>query len=350
MNIGIGTSVTIGVDGLGLVSYLDSTDRGDLKVAHCSNVACTEATITSLDVDNLARMYSSITLGADGLGLIGYFARTSNDDGLKIAHCSNVTCSDATHATLDSGNTGHYVAATTGADGLGIFTYKRAAGGLKFAHCSNAGCTESTISTVESNRGEYSSVTIGADGLGLISYPSGYVPGVVEHDLMVAHCSNASCTEVTKTILDQEGRIEGETSVAIGADGLGLISYHMKEYGLKVAHCSNVQCTAATITTLDTGLEWLGTYSSLTIGSDGLGLISYRDGFNQHLKVAHCSNTSCTEATINSPDQSGSVAGHISVTIGYDGMPLIGYYDNGDYSDGRGDLKILHCGNYLCSD
>jgi len=284
------------------------------------------------------------------LGLIGYFALTSNDWGLKIAHCSNVTCSDETLVTLDSGNTGHYVAATTGADGLGLFTYKRAAGGLKVAHCSNAACTESTISTVDSDAGGHSSVTIGADGLGLISYPRGYVTDVIHHDLMVAHCSNVSCTEVTKTVLDLEERIQDHTSVKIGADGLGLISYRSVEGGLKVAHCSNVQCTAATITTLDTGLEWLGTYSSLTIGSDGLGLISYRDGFNQHLKVAHCSNTSCTEATINSPDQSGSVAGHISVTIGYDGMPLISYYDNGDYSDGQGDLKVLHCGDYLCSD
>jgi hypothetical protein len=88
----------------------------------------------------------------------------------------------------------------------------------------------------------------------------------------------------------------------------------------------------------------------LTIGSDGLGVISYRDGFNQHLKVAHCSNISCTEATLNNPDQSGSVGGHTSVTIGDDGMPLIGYYDYADYGDGRGDLKVLHCGNLLCSD
>jgi len=289
---------------------------------------------------------SSITLGADGLGLIGY----SNDDGLKIAHCSNVTCSDATHATSDSGNTGHYIAATTGSDGLGLFTYKRASGGLTVAHCSNATCTESTNSTLSSNAGSNSSVSIGVDGLGLISYLGGPIGSSSNHDLLVAHCSNISCTESTTTILDLEGVIKGQTSMAVGADGLGLIGYHSKEEGLKVAHCSNVQCTAATITTLDTGLEWLGTYSSLTIGSDGLGLISYRDGFNQHLKVAHCSNTSCTEATINSPDQSGSVAGHISATIGDDGMPLISYYDNGDYSDGQGDLKILHCANYSCAD
>ena len=350
MNVGIGTSVTTGVDGLGLVSYLDSTG-GDLKVAHCSNVACTEATITSLDVDNPASMYSSITLGADGLGLIGYYS----NDGLKVAHCSNVACTEATITVLDSGNAGHYVSATTGTDGFGLFIYQKSSA-LKVGHCSNAACTQATISTLDTEGSSYaSSVAIGADGLGLISYPRGYVTDVIHHDLMVAHCSNVACTETTKTAVDLEGRIEAQTSVEIGADGLGLISYYSvcpngvcsTENGLKVAHCSDIMCTDAVTSTLDSGVEWLGTASSLTIGSDGLGIISYRDGFNQHLKVAHCSNTSCTEATINSPDQSGSVGGHTSVTIGDDGMPLISYYD---YDAGLGYLKVLHCANYSCAD
>jgi hypothetical protein len=42
------TSVTIGADGLGLISYYDVTN-GDLKVAHCSDAACSSAIITTLD-------------------------------------------------------------------------------------------------------------------------------------------------------------------------------------------------------------------------------------------------------------------------------------------------------------
>lgn len=41
-NIGIGgtfTSITMGADGLGLISYLDETN-GDLKVLHCENTFC----------------------------------------------------------------------------------------------------------------------------------------------------------------------------------------------------------------------------------------------------------------------------------------------------------------------
>ena len=48
-NVGESTSITIGADGLGLISYYDGSN-GDLKVAHCANTACTSTTtITSLD-------------------------------------------------------------------------------------------------------------------------------------------------------------------------------------------------------------------------------------------------------------------------------------------------------------
>ena len=38
-NVGNDTSVTVGADGLGLISYYDSTN-GDLKVAHCADTFC----------------------------------------------------------------------------------------------------------------------------------------------------------------------------------------------------------------------------------------------------------------------------------------------------------------------
>jgi len=38
----------------------------------------------------------------------------------------------------------------------------------------------------------------------------------------------------------------------------------------------------------------VGQYTSVTIGVDGLGLISYYDVTNQDLKVAHCASALCT--------------------------------------------------------
>ena len=48
-----------------------------------------------------------------------------------------------------------------------------------------------------------------------------------------------------------------------------------------------------TITALDeTG--GVGYSTSITIGADELGLISYRDATNDDLKIAHCENTFCS--------------------------------------------------------
>jgi hypothetical protein len=293
-DVGRYTSSTIGADGLGLISYYDNTND-DLKVAHCNNVACTAATASTIDsaaVHDLGSS-SSLTIGADGLGLISY---TDNDQvtgmgDLKIAHCTNIACTSATKSTLDSaGAVGYNTSVALGADGLGLISYQDFTNqNLKVAHCNNVACTAATASTIDSagNVGfNTTSVTIGADGLGLISYGGDPAFG----ELKVAHCIDPVCTSADVRTL--ETSTELSNSVTIGADGLGLISYSSGILGgLTVAHCWNVACTNSTRSRLDIGN--VGIHSSATIGTDGLGLISYLDVTNGHLKVAHCSNTFC---------------------------------------------------------
>jgi hypothetical protein len=97
----------------------------------------------------------------------------------------------------------------------------------------------------------------------------------------------------TRTAVDSFQDVGQHTSITIGADGLGLVSYYDATYGdLKVAHCSNVDCSAATTATVDTAGD-VGPSTSITIGADGLGLIRYDDLTNSDLKVAHCSNLLC---------------------------------------------------------
>jgi hypothetical protein len=76
-------SVTIGVDGLGLISYNDFVD-GKLKVAHCDDAVCSSATGVGF-----VRSNTSVAVGADGLGLIAY---SDFAEGLKVAHCTNSLC------------------------------------------------------------------------------------------------------------------------------------------------------------------------------------------------------------------------------------------------------------------
>src|SRR5436309_1041351 len=114
-DVGSYASITIGVDALGLISYWDATSQA-LKVAHCSNVACTTATTAIIDSAAAVGYYTSITIGADGLSLIAYY--DASNDHLKVAHCSNVACTTATTATIDSApNVGWSTSVAIGTDG-----------------------------------------------------------------------------------------------------------------------------------------------------------------------------------------------------------------------------------------
>jgi len=355
------TSITIGADSLGLISYYDDTNQV-LKIAHCDDAACTSATTSTIDSTGWVGIDTSITIGADGLGLISYLDATNGD--LKVAHCDNPACTSATTSTVDSTapSVGWSSSITIGADGLGLISYHdNTNGDLKVAHCDNAACTSATTSTIDSDGlvGLDTSITIGADGLGLISYYDN-----TNYDLKVAHCDDTACTSATTSTLDSDGHVGTDTSITIGADGLGLISYffanstdsglrfcNSDDCALRVAHCENLACTSATTSTLDSWGE-VGLFTSITTGTDGLGLISYFDQTNSSLKIAHCDNAACTSATTSTVDSRMDVPGSVgldtSITIGADGLGLISYKDVPDtYRDAT--LKVAHCDNTLCS-
>ena len=292
-------SVTVGVDGLPLVSYASS---GDLKVVHCGNAACTSGnTITTVDSTDNVGYYTSVTVGTDGLPIISYYDNTNGD--LRVAHCGNALC--------NSGN---------------------------------------TITTVDGNLdpfpdvGNYTSVTVGKDGLPIISYYD-----ETNDDLKVAHCGNVDCTSSnTITTVDSANTVGWETSVTVGADGLPIISYfYWNNSDLKVAHCDNVTCSSSTITTVDGNVDpfpSVGQYTSVTVGTDGLPIISYYDNTNDDLKVARCGNAACSSGnTITVVDSTGDVGKYTSLTVGTDGLPVISYYD-----DTNDDLKVAHCSNRFC--
>ncbi len=284
--------------------------------------------------------YTSITIGADGLPIISYGSLLLQDE-LRVTHCNDVACTgnDETVSTVDAVpgvSVGRYSSITIGADGLPIISYfNQSAGTLKVAHCNDVACTgnNETITTVDNPAdfvGEHTSITIGADGLPIISHRN-----ISLGALRVTHCDDVACTgnNETNTNVDNPANSVGQyTSITIGADGLPIISYHNESVGtLKVAHCNDVACTGndETITTVNDP-NFVGRYSSITTGADGLPIISYLDATALALKVAHCNDVLCTgnDETITTVDDPAEFVGfHTSITIGADGLPIISYRD-----------------------
>jgi len=233
------------------------------------------------------------------------------------------------------------------ADGRAVISYSDgSAGTLKVLKCGDATCSAGNVATTVDDPvnsvGTYTSIAIGADGLPVVSYTD-----ITALALKVLKCGNAACTagNVATTVDDPANSVGEYTSIAVGADGLPVVSYRDATAGrLKVAKCGNAACSAGNTLTTVTGAP-TGEYTSIVMGSDGLPVISHR-GSGGSLAVTRCGNASCTTGNVTSvvDDPTGlSVGITTSIAIGVDGLPIVSHSE----STG-GTLRIVKCGNAGC--
>jgi hypothetical protein len=207
-----------------------------------------------------------------------------------------------------------------------------------------SGNVATSVDTGPANVGSDTSVAIGTDGLPVVSYVD-----VTNGDLKILHCGDAACTSGNETNVGDPGPVgaDTDTSIAIGSDGLPVVSYYDFDDGdLMILHCGDAACSSGnTATAVDTEW-WVGEFSSLAIGTDGFPVVSYRDGTNGDLKVIHCGNEACASGNVATPvDTSADPLGYdTSIAVGSDGFPVVSYYDGS-----ANDLKILRCGNAACT-
>lgn len=350
--VGEATSIAIGADGLPIIAYRDVTALA-LKVAKCANAACIGAsTVTTVDdpANDVGR-YPSIAIGADGLPVVSYYDNTA--ETLKVAHCANADCTGAATITTvhdPANDVGAYAAIAIGVDGLPVISYYDAtASTLQAAKCNDAACAgPATITTIDDPPvnavGLWTSIAIGVDGLPVISYRD-FSAGA----LKVAQCSNSACTgtATTTTVDDPDHIVGADSDIAIGADGNPVISYwDQTAAALRVAKCVDAACSSPAIVTLvDDRANSVGYYTSIAVGTDGMPVVSYLDGTAGALMVARCANPACTgAATITTVDNPPTSVGlFTSVAIGADGLPVVSYFDTS-----AGLLKVARCGSRNC--
>jgi hypothetical protein len=326
------SAITIGSDGLPIIGYKDNSTLDTLMIAHCEDLSCTSASINSVDTGDEIGNYPSIAMGADGLPVISHYDSTNGN--LMVTHCSNLDCSSTTTYVIDSAYN-LPSSLTIGTNGYPLISYTSPPEVLVVASCGDYACSSVVTTTVVSTGsfGSYSSIAIGADSLPVIAYNE--ISG-----LKVAHCGDLGCTTVISTTV-ATGSIY-ESSMVIGIDALPIISF--ADYSgndLRVAHCEDLVCSTATVTAVDTSN--IRRETSITIGSDGMPVISYHDEGTLNLKIAYCQDLACTSAVLKTLQSSGSVGRNSSITIGTDGYPVISYK-----SDPNGSLVVTHCANPFC--
>jgi hypothetical protein len=347
--VGTSSSIAIGTDGRGVISYQDTT-AGTLKVLKCGNLACSAGnTVSTVDNPvNSVGSFTSIAVPATGLPMISYYDGTAST--LKLLRCLDTACTTGVATTIDdppANNVGQYSSIAIPGDGRAVISYfDSTASALKVLKCGNANCDAGNVATTVDDPantvGGYSSLAIGADGLPVISYLDSTLVA-----LKVLKCGNAACTagNITTTVDDPANFVGEFGSLAIGADGLAVISYRDSTAGrVKVAKCGNAACSAGnTFTTIATSAT--GEYTSIEIGADGLPVIGHR-GTGVSLAVTRCGNAACSAGNVTSivDDPAGLTVGvSISVALGSDGLPLISH---GDGTGGT--LRVVKCGNAAC--
>lgn len=299
------TSVSIGPDDLPIVAYNSGTLLVAVKCDDEACAGGGE-TFTTVDFSDIGLgFYLSMVHGADGFPVMSYY--DDDADQLRVAKCNDIACAgeDETITIVDSATfSGSYTSIAIGNDDFPVISYHDLSGDLKVAKCNDPACAgeDETISVVDApegeNVGEHTSIAVGQDGFPVISYYN-----QTNGELTVAKCNDMACSGGDETISVVDGSVNTAglyTSIAIADDGLPVISYYAQtlftDGFLRIAKCNDPACTGGdeTITTADDPTNGVvGTHTSIAIGSDGLPVVSYADSLAGKLKVLHCGTPDC---------------------------------------------------------
>jgi hypothetical protein len=296
-------SFTIAPDGLATIAYYESVNTNLMWIARCSDVACSSVSTSQLP-GLFAGTENDITIAADGYALIAAWEPKLQQ--LWTVHCSDATCSAAASAQVDPPPAGGALITnpdptiTLGADGLGLIAYWYSpTNDLRIAHCSDVPCSAATFWTNATPQpdGLQPSITTGADALGLVAYVEYDYYEPAQFNLMTAHCSNENCTTGTTAKIHSLSSLvppppQAYPSVTIGAFGLGAISFYDFLNGnstIAIANCNNLACSSATISDWFFGLS----PSAITISPSGNPIVA-SDNIVGFLTSLSCSDWFCT--------------------------------------------------------
>jgi hypothetical protein len=389
---GVGQFASLVLDALDapVVSYFDqgaNVGFGGLKILHCSSPTC----ITTPEEDGDVGQYTSLRLDGQGRPVVSYYHFRDGEPGctvnvecfnvglLHVLRCGNQSCSDLNSVSIPDfgGDTGRGSSLALDASGrpvvayLSASTFGAATGQLKVLHCGDAGCfapngcgvNQNCVATPDPSTtvGPHISLALDASGNPAIAYYD-------NNRLKLIRCANANCTGATTfhpscvggtncvVVLDQSANVGQYPSLGIDPANSPIVSYYDATNGrLRIIRCPVPQCTT-TGTNCSPGQNcWVfgdpspnnvGQFSSLSIDAGGNPAVSYYDATNGDLKVLRCINANCVgNNNIYVPDAAGNVGQFTSIVVPPStNRPVVSYYDVTNR-----DLKLLHCGNDLCS-
>jgi len=358
-DVGTSPSMTIGLDGLPIIAYMD-TDNNALKVLKCGNTSCTSTSgniITNLVTDVLwsgTAPSLSITLTNDGKPVIIYF-----DEGdLYAAKCNDTACISSFTGSpypLDTPGDVGWEPSSIARSGSSAYNsspiisyYDNTNKKLKLYRCNNINCNSGSAELItdggSADYGKYSSIGIDVNGYPMVSFQD-----VSNKNLKLLVCSGATvggCDIKTFRTLDTGIEAGYYTAITIGADGFPIIAYIANTFELRVVKCTSLNCLSFNAPVIVDDGASLGSVS-MTLAEDGFPIIAYRQAGILGLKFAKCWSHTCSLTSGISKATIDNVGGNngVSILINVGGLPMVAYHDN---NAGENDLKVARCGNIAC--
>lgn len=195
------------------------------------------------------------------------------------------------------------------------------------------------------NQGLSTALALGTNGLPIVSYYDGDSGA-----LKIARCNDAACQDVSRRTLFTPGEmldpVDGPhlgTAIAIGAGGRPLIAFlDLTDQSLRLIRCGDALCDGTlSIVTLAPN----GALPSLAIGADGHAVVAAVDGLD--LMVVKCSDAACASSTLRRPYS--TTAGHSlgNTSIVANGLnPFVSLWR---YDGTRGRVLAVACSDAACT-
>lgn len=224
-------------------SATSAATRVVLATAQCNDDGCFWGSESVVSGNNIKAV--AVTLDENNLPVIAYQTFTFEGAGeLKLAHCLVVDCSELTTSSIQyTGSSSAYPDIVLGTDHLPVISYfdplnKR----VHLARCADIECSlPQTISIASSKKVVGTSIALNQKGKPIIAFatknplPRSSDNDVAKYKLQLANCMNTACTRYTKTVV-AKAHAMFYPSLVLGSNNKLLISYYdAANYDLKLA-------------------------------------------------------------------------------------------------------------------
>jgi hypothetical protein len=327
---GINPAVTVGIDGLPVAVYA-GTDA--VSVMRCGDPRCASGN-TIATVPYGGAWGGAVTVGPSGLPVLAALDFSGN---LSVVRCNDAGCTDASVTGSLDGIFADFaaVAVVVPEDDRPLVAYQEGTSGngeIRLARCTDPSCSGWAEAAVDPNPGgsivNSLELRLGGDGEPVLGY------ALANGEARIARCSDLDCSGVTVTTAGTKGNDLTTAALGIGSDGTPALAFY-SDGSLLVARCGDATC--ASVTTVRVDEATAGWWTPIGVGFDerDFPIISYWSPDNRHKKLALCNDVACESAElieVEGSDANGA-DDQTAVTFLADGSPVYVYHRNGLFAE-----------------